>query len=254
MKTKVFFYLCLIMLAGLFQLSGCRRDREADGAPETAERPQTINLEFATFWPAVDFQVTEGHHAWANEIAGRVSGETPHTVNFNWHYGGSLLGPTEIYEGVSDGVADIGSTCPLYTMGVFPLTMGIELPGYKNDNALTASVTIHEAWKNSLDIQKEYEDVKIMHFWATGPGDFITNTPIRRMEDLSRQQIRAAGGSALAITALGGTPVSMPMSESYVALDSGIVDGLLGPTDTLRGFRLAEVSRYITRLISLCPT
>ncbi len=243
MKRK---YLALILIVTLVfpVLAGCTQKAEEQAAEET---PQEFNLQFATFWPAIDFQVAEGHQAWADEISNRVAAETPHKVTFELQPGGVLLAANEIYDGVSEGVAHIGSTCPSYTPGFFPLTMGLELPGYNNDNALVASVTMHEAWKQSLELQKEYEDVKVMFFWATGPGDFITNSPVKTLEDLSGQQIRAAGGTALAVTALGGTPVGMPMSESYVALDSGIVNGILGPTDILKGFRLAEVTRYITK-------
>ena len=246
MRNKVFLVVIVILLTASLLLTGCKKGTDS-GSDNGDETPMTFELQFATFWPAVDFQVAEGHKAWADEISKRVSEETPHTVGFSWHYGGALLGPTEIYEGVASGAADLGSTCPLYTMGVFPLTMGLELPGYNNDNALVASLTMYEAWKQSAEIQKEYEDVKVLMFWATGPGDFMTNTPVTKLEDLSKLQIRAAGGSALAISALGGTPVSMPMSDSYVSLDSGIVDGILGPTDTLKGFKLAEVTKYITK-------
>jgi TRAP-type C4-dicarboxylate transport system substrate-binding protein len=249
MKKKIFLLLFVLSLAVLLVfIAGCGKTAQTPPAEtEEEETPQQLSLQFATFWPAVDFQVTEGHEVWAKEISDRVAAETPHTITFEWHPGGALLGATEIYEGVAAGAADIGTTCPLYTMGMFPLTMGLELPGYNNDNALVASVTMHEAWKMSPELQKEYEDVKVMFFWATGPGDFITNTPVNTMEDLSGQQIRAAGGSALAISALGGTPVSMPMSEAYVALQSGIVNGILGPTDILKGFKLAEVTKYITK-------
>jgi TRAP-type transport system periplasmic protein len=243
MKSRFSALMIVLILIVVPVLTGCGNT----AAKPDSEKPQQWTLQFATFWPAVDFQVADGHQVWAKEISDRVAAETPHTISFEWHPGGALLGPTEIYEGVAAGAADLGSTCPLYTMGMFPLTMGLELPGYNNDNALTAAVTMHEAWKLSPELQKEYEDVKVMFFWATGPGDFITNNPIRKVEDLSGQQIRAAGGSALAITALGGTPVSMPMSESYVALQSGIVNGILGPTDTLKGFKLAEVTKYITK-------
>lgn len=245
MRNKLFLKVFVIALVSIFIFSGCSTSKTNNESGD--DTPQTFEFEFATFWPSVDFQVADGHKAWADEISERVSNETPHKVTFNWHYSGALLGPTEIYEGVSLGSADIGSTCPLYTMGVFPLTMGLELPGYNNDNALVASLTMNEAWKASPDLQSEYEDVKVMFFWATGPGDFFTNTPIRKLEDLSGKTIRAAGGSGLAISALGGTPVSMPMSDAYVSLDSGIVNGLLGPTDTLKGFKLAEVTKYITK-------
>ena len=245
MKKTTTRLLCLVV-ALVFALTGCAA--KAPAANGTAgESPQTFNLQFATFWPAVDFQVVDGHMVWAKEISDRIKAETPHTVNITMQPGGVLLGATEIYEGVAAGAADIGSTCPVYTMGLFPLTMGLELPGYNNDNALVASMTMQKAFKTSAALQAEYDDVKVMFFWATGPGDFFTNDPVRKVADLAGKQIRAAGGSALAISALGGTPVNMPMSEAYLALDSGIVDGLLGPTDTLKGFRLAEVTKYITK-------
>ena len=248
MKNKAFLFLLVVSLSALLALTGCGKTAPAPNNNANGEEtPQEINLNFATFWSSVDFQVSEGHQVWAKKISERVAAETPHTVNFAWHTSGSLLGPQEIYQGVAAGAADVGTTAPLYTMGMFPLTMGLELPGYNNDNALVASVTMQEAWKLSPEIQKEYEDVKVMFFWATGPGNFITNKPIRKLEDIVGQQIRAAGGSTLAITALGGTPVSMPMSDAYVALDTGIVDGILGPDDILEGFRLAEVTKYITK-------
>ena len=245
MKIKILLLMLVLVLTASLIIAGCSDANKEVKSEE--EMPQSFTLQFATFWPAVDFQVAEGHEVWAKEISDRVSAETTHTVDFAWHYGGALLGPTEIYEGVANGAADIGSTCPSYTMGIFPLTMGIELPGYSNDNALVASLTINEAWKQSKDLQAEYDDVKVMFFWATGPGDFITNKPVEKLEDLSGLQIRAAGGSALVISALGGTPVSLPMSESYVSLDSGIVDGILAPTDTLKGFKLAEVTKYVIK-------
>lgn len=249
-KSKLFLILFIVAMTLIMVITGCAQtapqDTENDENGEE-EDAQHWDLQFATFWPAGDFQVAEGHEVWAREISDRVAAETPHTIDFTMQAGGLLLGPTEIYEGVAAGSADLGTTAPLYTMGMFPLTMGLELPGYNNDNPLVASVTMHEAWKMSPELQKEYEDVEVMFFWATGPGDFMTNKPIRTMEDLSGQQIRAAGGSALAINALGGTSISMPMSDSYLALDSGIVDGILAPTDTLKGFQLAEVTQYITK-------
>lgn len=244
MRNKLLLVLFAVLLTTSMLFSACAKD---DPQENGESEGQTFDLQFATFWPATDFQVTEGHEVWAKEISDRVADETPHTVNFNFQPGGVLLGAKEIYEGVANGSADIGSTCPVYTMGSFPLTMGLELPGYNNDNALVASMTVYEAWKQSEDLQKEYEDVKVMMFWATGPGDFFTKEPIRTLADFPDMQIRAAGGSKLAIEALGGTPVSKPMSEAYLALDSGIVDGLLGPTDTLKGFKLAEVTNYITK-------
>jgi TRAP-type transport system periplasmic protein len=249
MKSKILL-LAVISLLAVSLISGCGQAGEpaadgdsTDAAEETARQ---FTLQFATFWPAGDFQVAEGHHAWAEEISSRVAAETPHQVDFEWHYAQALLSMPELFEGTAQGVADLASTCPAYTPGLFPVTEAFELPGYNNDNALVSSVTMHEAWKQSEMLQEEYSAVKIMHFWATGPGAFISKSPIRSADDLAGMNIRAVGGTIPWVAALGANPVSFGMGASYENLETGVVDGLLAPTDVLKGFRLAEVTSYIT--------
>jgi TRAP-type transport system periplasmic protein len=253
MRTKLFLLITISALFMALLISGCQQpaeeptdDTDAEEGTVVEEEAQQFTLQFATFWPAGDFQVAEGHQAWADEISARVAAETPHTVDFEWHYAQALLSMPELFEGTAQGVADIATTCPAYTPGLFPITEAFELPGYNNDNALVSSVTMHEAWKQSELLQEEYADVKIMHFWATGPGAFITNTPVSSMEDLSGLDIRAVGGTIPWVAALGANPVSFGMGASYENLETGVVDGLLAPTDVLKGFKLAEVTKYVT--------
>ncbi|MFO7876612.1 MAG: TRAP transporter substrate-binding protein [Desulfovermiculus sp.] len=206
---------------------------------------QQFNLSFATFWPSSDFQVEEGHMKWIEEVEERSDGR----IKINMHAGEALLGAKEIYQGVEDGVADIGSTCPSYTSGMFPLSEAFELPGYQNLSATAASMTFHEGYKRikeDLGID-EFEDVKVLTLWATGPGHLMTRKdPVTNLDELSGREIRAVGGTVPPLEALGAETHAMPMSESYLALDQGIVDGILAPTDTLKGFKLAEVVDYAT--------
>ncbi len=225
--------LFLLVCTGFLFLSGCEEDSEYE-------------LQMATFWPSEDAQVAEGHKAWIEEIEERTDGR----VQINLQPGEALLGAGEIYEGVADGVADIGSTCPSYTPGFFPVTEAMELPGYRYDNALVASKTAQASYETLKEegLMEEYDDSKVLMFWATGPGAIKTSDPVENLDDLSGMEIRSAGsGSDPIIRALDAVPVGMPMSEAYESLDTGVVDGILGPTDTLEGFRLAEVLDYITK-------
>lgn len=200
-------------------------------------------LQFATFWPATDFQVANGFMQWCEEVEKRTKGR----VKIVMQAGESLLRAKEIYDGVAQGVADIGATCPAYTPGIFPVTEVFELPGFKNDNALVASMTVWQAFKTLPVMRKEYEKVKVLTLWATGPGDIMTKKAVHKLEDLQGMQIRAVGATVPTIKALGARPVSLPMSEAYLALQQGTVDGILAPNDVLKGFKLAEVLNYVTK-------
>ena len=229
-------------------IAGCDSEESSgDTDSEPQNGGQEITLDFATFWPAQDFQVEHGHKAWAREVKERVAENTSYALNFSWSYGGELLGSAEIYEGVAAGVADMGSTCPSYTPGMFPITEAFELPGLHNDNALVSSMAIQDAFGSYDLLEEEYQDVEVMHFWATGPGDMITVEPVKTLEDLDDMSIRVAGGSVPVVRALGGTPETMGMDEAYLSLNQGLVEGILSPTDVLEGFQLAEVTNYITK-------
>jgi len=66
------------------------------------------------------------------------------------------------------------------------------------------------------------------------------------MEDLKGMTLRGLGFIAEVVSALGGTPRSIPMPEAYEAVQKKVIDGLMIPMETLRAFRLAEVTKYAT--------
>jgi len=65
--------------------------------------------------------------------------------------------------------------------------------------------------------------------------------PIRNLEDLKGVKIRSTGTSSKVVEALGGAPVAMPMSDAYDALSRGVAQGIIGPYEPMKGWRLAEV-------------
>ena len=66
------------------------------------------------------------------------------------------------------------------------------------------------------------------------------------MEDLKGMKIRGTGTSIKVVEALGATPVAMPQPETYDALQKGVVDGLVSPIETLKGWKFAEVIKSTT--------
>lgn len=213
--------------------------------PLSASAQDTINLTFATFWPSTDFQVKEGHMKWIQEIEKKTNGK----VNIDMKAGEALLGGREIYSGVANGVADIGSTCPAYTPGEFPLMGAYELPAFNYPNQLVSALTVYNGYhkmKQELGIDP-FKEVKLLILWAAGPGDIMTKDPVRDMQDLKGMAIRAVGRTVPTLKKLGANPTGMPMSEAYTALQQGTVDGILAPNDVLRGFKLAEVVSYVTK-------
>jgi TRAP-type C4-dicarboxylate transport system substrate-binding protein len=199
-----------------------------------------IKLNYSNFFPAPhknSILATE----WAQEIEKRTNG----LVKITLFHGGTLTPADKVYDGVVKGISDIGFSVLSYTLGRFPLTEVIDLPmGYKNG---TAATTLINAYYNQFK-PKELDDVKVMYLHAHGPGILhTTKNPIKTLEDLKGVKIRSTGTVARIVGALGGTPVAMPMPETYDALSKGIAEGVMCPVEALQGWKLGEVTKYTTQ-------
>jgi TRAP-type C4-dicarboxylate transport system substrate-binding protein len=198
------------------------------------------DLKLAHFWPATHPVETELVQPWIAAVEAATEGR----VKITSYPGETLIPSAEIYEGVKEGVADIGLSCFAYTRGQFPVLEVFELPGIVyNDSAAATKI----AWEGIQQLNpKEVQDTKLMMVFTTGPGHLFTKNPVTNLNDLKGLEIRATGLSAATLQALGAVPVAMPQADAYESLSKGVVKGNLGPTEILKGWNQAEVTNYIT--------
>ncbi len=197
-----------------------------------------VKLNYSIFFPASHKNSILAAE-WAKEVEKRTGGQVQVTL----FYGGTLTPADKCYDGVVKGISDLGMSVLSYTMGRFPLMEVLDLPlGSRSGQVATRLVNdFYDKFK-----PKELDDVKLMYLHGHGPGLLRTKTPIRTLEELKGLKIRATGTSAAIVSALGGAPVAMPMSDSYDALSRGVTQGILCPTESLQGWKLGEVVKYST--------
>jgi len=202
-------------------------------AASAAEETKPIELTYSIFFPAMHKNTVLANE-WAKEIETRTDGRVKITV----FPGGTLTAADKCYDGVEQGISDIGMSALGYTRGKFPLSEVTDLPlGYRSGVAATELVNAYyEQFK-----PKEFDNVHIMYFHAHGPGFLHTKKPVATPADMMGMKIRCTGLAAKIVTALGGTPVAMPMGETYDALSRGVVDGSMAPQESLQGWKWGEV-------------
>ena len=237
--------LLLIVLMVLPLIGACAKPAPAP-APAPAPKPtpvKPIKLSWSTPWPATHFVNTTLFPAWIAELEQRTGGR----VKITTYNGGTLLGGRETYAGVVDGIADIGSSVFTYTPGRFPLMMLVELPGMGYNNAVVNSLVAMEIYKKFKPA--ELDDVKVLNIHSLSPGVLITKSSVRTLKDLKGMEIRSPGGiTSTLLEQLGATPVGMPMPESYIALQKGIVKGIIASIDATVDWKIGEVTKYITMM------
>lgn len=233
MKKKVFLIsLSLAMLASITILFPIF-DR-----PAFAQK--VIRLKVANYFPPPANQ-SKLMDAFCKELEMRTNGR----VKVDFFAGGSLLKAPAMFEGVVNGIADIGYSHVYYTSGRMPVTETSGLPlGYPS--AWVGGQVLNDFYNKFKP--KEFDKVRVLWLNTSTPSAIASKKPVRRLEDLKGLTIRAPGLSGDIMKALGGTPAPTPMMEVYDAIAKGVIDGEASNFETLVAFKFAEVVKYSTSI------
>jgi len=199
----------------------------------------TVKLTYSNFFPPSHIQ-SKLAEAWCKEVEKRTDGR----VKVEYYAGQTLTKAKQCYDGTVEGISDLGFSVLAYTRGRFPVMSAVDLPlGYPSGTVATKVVNaVYNKFK-----PKELSDTQVMYLHAHGPGLVHTKgKAVHKIEDMKGLKFRGHGTSALVVKALGGTPVPKPMPETYQMLQKGVVDGGVFPFEADKGWKLGEVTDYIT--------
>jgi TRAP-type C4-dicarboxylate transport system substrate-binding protein len=163
-------------------------------------------------------------------------------VTIKVYPGGELgPGPVEQYVRAVTGVADITWGLAGYNSQQFPLSMIVELPGVV-DAAGSGYDAMWRAYEDHLT--GEFLGTIPLALWTSEPNVLILkDKDVRTPEDLAGLKIRVSGAfPGRVIEALGATPVQMPATEMYNALQTGLIDGIMTGASAILDFKINEVA------------
>ena len=206
------------------------------------DKPKVIELSYSTFFP-----ITHSQGMLSQMFCDEINKRTDGRVKITLFPGGTLLSATKIYDGVKRGITDIGWAVPTYTPGRFEFSNALSMPRTSRSAWVTGHVAA-DAFKHYNP--KAYDDVHLLLACACPPYAIGTfDKPVRKPEDLKGVKIRAGGSVASSFAkALGAVPQAMPMSEAYEAMAKGVIQALLTPVETQKGWKHADVTKYLTIL------
>jgi TRAP-type C4-dicarboxylate transport system substrate-binding protein len=207
-------------------------------AAPPAQAADPIKLTYANFPPAATFPCVQMER-WAKEVNARTQGK----VQVQTFPGGTLLPAKNIFDGVVNGVADIGNLAMSYQPGRFPVSEAVDLPlGFTSAKA--ASLVLYDLIEKYQP--KEFEAVKLLTLFTCPPANVMTAVPVKSLKDLKGLELRVPGTAAEIIKLLGGIPVAMPQSDTPEALQKGVVKGHVSSMEVLKDFNYAAYTPNAT--------
>lgn len=255
MKKNVFVLMFIALLISLPLLASCSSSpagiagtsSSATTATTTPADDKVYELSYSVFFPPV-----HKHAILAQTFCDEINKRTNGRVKITVFAGGTLTKANQVYDGVVNGLSDMGMSVVSYTKGRFPASELVELPhGYLNGWVATK---VANDFYNEFK-PKEFDDVHVLYFHAHGPSVLLTtNKPVRQLDDMKGMVIRSTGIGASIVEALGGKGYGAAQNEAYDLMSKSTIDGSYTPREVLEGWKQAEIVKYVTECTDVGST
>lgn len=251
-KKYVVSFAFLLMMSLLLAACGSGKSSEqvpVSGSNEGTEKGsetasgKEVELDLSHFFPPSHEMETVVVQEFVKDVEEATGGK----VKITTYPGSSLAAPDGQFDAAATGAVDIGLSVHGYTPNQFPMSSVMELP-FLSKKGEQGSKILWQLYEEFPEFEKEYAGTVPLWLSTSDPGQIFTvGKPVKSYEDLKGMRIRSPSAETNEwLTALGATPVSMPMSETYEALEKGVVDGTIAPWEAIHGFSLVDVIDYAT--------
>ncbi|WP_454916184.1 TRAP transporter substrate-binding protein DctP [Xanthobacter sediminis] len=203
-------------------------------------RAEPLVLKLAHQWPQDehDYVVAAGVK-FAKEVEQRTNGE----IKIQFYPAESLVKARDLHVALKTGTVDLAIYPYIYAAGALPELNLILMPGIWKTHEDVYRFRTTPVWAALEDKINAY-GFKTLSWIQIAGGVASTGNPIRVPEDVKGLKVRASGKyMELAMKNIGASPVSMPSSEVYNAMQLGLLSGMWTSSSSFGAFRLYEVAK-----------
>ena len=201
---------------------------------------QEVTLKIHHFLPPKGTIQAQVFEPWCEKIGKESNGRLKCQIYPSMQLGGA---PAQLFDQARDGVADIIWTIPTYQAGRFNKSEVFELP-FMVKNSESGSPAFWEyIQKHSAD---EFRGVRLLAAHVhDGSLLHFTAKRVTSLDDLKGLKVRAPTRIATKfLTAIGATPIQMPVPQVTESLAKSVIDGAMAPWEVVPAMKLHEVAKY----------
>ncbi len=222
-------------------LAGCAQELdEAEPAP-SAEPQRAFEWKLVTAWPKNLPALGTAPERLAQSVQAMSGGRFTIKV----YAAGELVPAFEVFDAVSQGTAEMGHSAAYYWRGKMPMAAMFATVPF-GMNAQETNGWLH--YGGGLELWRElYARFGVVPFAAGNSGTQMAgwfNKEINSVEDIQGLKMRIPGFGGEIFQRAGGVAVSLPGSEMFTSLQTGVIDATewVGPYNDL-AFGLQDIAK-----------
>ena len=204
-----------------------------------------INLTAIDGYPPKSLWIKEFIEFYIPEVDKRLARDNKFKIRWNQAWGGQIVKPNGVLEGLQKGLGDIGIvTTAIYGDKMNILSVAFATPFVTTDPKLVAE-TIDKMVDKFPAIRKTFESynqVYLTNAVVLDSYQVFTKPAVKGLSDMKGLKIAGAGFNLRYLGPLGAVGVSAPLVNYYNQIQTGVVEGCLVWPEAAVTFKLAEVA------------
>lgn len=222
----------------------------ATALPAAAQ--QSINAVVIDGYPARALWVKEFTNFFIPEVDRRLAETGTYEMNWQENYGGSIVKPKGVLEGVQLGLGDIGIVTTIFHSSKLPSQGLAGATPFISSDARAVAKAVDEIAREFPAMNNEFADQNQVYL-ATGvvldTYQVFCSETVTSLKDLEGRKIAGAGLNLRYLEGIkDAAGVRGGLTDFYNMLQTGLVDCAMLWPEAAKTFKIAEVGPYMLRV------
>jgi len=218
-------------------------------APAFAQ--ETIKAVVIDGYPARALWVKEFTNFFIPEVDKKLAKTGNYKMDWQESYGGSIVKPKGVLEGVKLGLGDIGIVTTIFHSSKLPSQAISAVTPFVAADARAVAKAVDEIAKEYPTMQNEFAKQNQVYL-ATGvvldTYQVFSKDPVSSVSDMEGAKVAGAGMNLRYLEGIDGAAgVRGGLTDFYNMLDTGLVDKAMLWPEAAKTFKIAEVAPYMLR-------
>lgn len=235
------------MTSAFVGLAACSTVMGGVVAPTAAD---TIKMIAIDGYPARAMWVKEFSEFFIPEVNKRLAETGNHTIEWQEAYGGTIVKPKGVLEGLKLGLGDIGIVTTVFHNSTLPSQAIAFVTPFISTDARVVAKAVDEIAKEFPQMAAEL-DAQNQVYLATGvvldTYQVFSTEPIASLDDMQGKKVAGAGFNLRYLEGLGAAGVRGGLTDFYNMLQTGVVDQAMLWPEAAMTFKINEVAPYMLK-------
>ncbi|MCG6901287.1 MAG: C4-dicarboxylate TRAP transporter substrate-binding protein [Rhodobacter sp.] len=220
-------------------------------AAAPASAAETIKAVVIDGYPAKAMWVQEFTNFFIPEVDKRLAMTGNYVMDWQESYGGSIVKPKGVLEGIELGLGDIGIVTTIFHNSKLPSQAISAVTPFVAADARAVAKAVDEIAKEFPTMQNEFAAQNQVYL-ATGvvldTYQVFSKTPINSLADLRGAKVAGAGMNMRYLEGIeGAVGVRGGLTDFYNMVQTGMADAAMLWPEAAATFKIAEVAPYMLR-------